>query len=72
MLWPFAARAQQGAMPVMLVRELLPKAELIALLVNPTSPVAEPRTRDAQAAPKALGLKLAVLTKSASSSKPLA
>jgi len=27
-----------------LVRELLPKAELIALLINPTSPVAEPQT----------------------------
>jgi putative tryptophan/tyrosine transport system substrate-binding protein len=44
-----------------LVRELLPKAELIALLVNPTSPVAEPQTRDAQAAARALGFKLIVL-----------
>jgi putative ABC transport system substrate-binding protein len=44
-----------------LVRELLPNAELIALLVNPTSPVAEPQTRDAQAAARALGLKLSVL-----------
>ena|SRR6516165_6082951 len=44
-----------------LVRELLPKAELVALLVNPTSPVAEPQTRDAQAAAGALGLKLSVL-----------
>src|SRR5262245_56332048 len=44
-----------------LVRELLPKAELVALLVNPTSPVAEPQTRDAQAAADALGLKLSVL-----------
>jgi len=44
-----------------LVRELLPKAELIALLVNPTSPVAEPQTQDAQAAARALGLKLIVL-----------
>jgi putative ABC transport system substrate-binding protein len=40
----------------------LPKAELIALLVNPTSPVAEPQTRDAQAAADALGLKLSVLS----------
>jgi putative tryptophan/tyrosine transport system substrate-binding protein len=39
----------------------LPKAELIALLVNPTSPVAEPQTQDAQAAARALGLKLIVL-----------
>jgi ABC-type uncharacterized transport system substrate-binding protein len=44
-----------------LIRELLPKAELIALLVNPSSPVAEPQTRDAQAAAYALGLKLRVL-----------
>ena len=44
-----------------LVRELLPKAELVALLVNPTSPVAEPQTRDAQAAADALGLKLIIL-----------
>jgi putative tryptophan/tyrosine transport system substrate-binding protein len=45
-----------------LVRELLPKAELVALLVNPTSPVAEPQTRDAQAAADSLGLKLSVLS----------
>jgi putative ABC transport system substrate-binding protein len=44
-----------------LVRELLPKAELVALLVNPTSPVAEPQTQDAQNAARALGLKLIVL-----------
>jgi putative tryptophan/tyrosine transport system substrate-binding protein len=45
-----------------LVHELVPKAELIALLVNPTSPVAEPQTQDAQAAARALGLKLSVLS----------
>jgi putative ABC transport system substrate-binding protein len=45
-----------------LMRELLPRAELVALLVNPTSPVAEPQTRDAQAAADALGLKLSVLS----------
>jgi putative tryptophan/tyrosine transport system substrate-binding protein len=45
-----------------LVRELLPKAEVVALLVNPTSPVAEPQTRDAQAAADSLGLKLGVLS----------
>ena len=44
-----------------LMRELLPKAELIALLVNPTSPVAAPQSQDAQAAARALGLKLSVL-----------
>ena len=44
-----------------LMRELLPKAELIAMLVNPTSPVAEPQIRDAQAAARKLSLKLTVL-----------
>src|SRR5262249_11630981 len=44
-----------------LMRELLPKAETIALLVNPTSPVAAPQSQDAQAAARALGLKLSVL-----------
>jgi putative tryptophan/tyrosine transport system substrate-binding protein len=44
-----------------LMRELLPKAKLIALLVNPKSPVAEPQRRDVLAAAQALGLKLAVL-----------
>src|SRR5262245_49604836 len=50
-----------AAKRLQLIRELLPKAELIGLLVNPKSPVAEPQTRDAQAAAQALGLKLAVL-----------
>ena len=45
-----------------LIRELLPKAKLIALLVNPTSPVAEPQMRDAQAAADVLGLKLNILS----------
>ena len=45
-----------------LMHELVPKAELIGLLVNPTSPVAEPQTRDAQAAAHALGLNLRVLS----------
>ena len=44
-----------------LMRDLLPKAELIALLVNPTSPVAEPQIRDAQAPAQKLSLKLSVL-----------
>jgi ABC-type uncharacterized transport system substrate-binding protein len=50
-----------AAKRLQLMRQLLPKAELIALLVNPKSPVAEPQSRDAQAAAQALGLKLAVL-----------
>jgi len=45
-----------------LLHELVPKAELFALLVNPKSPVAEPQTRDAQGAAHALGLKLRVLS----------
>jgi putative tryptophan/tyrosine transport system substrate-binding protein len=45
-----------------LLHDLVPKAELIALLVNPTSPVAEPQTRDAQAAARALGVRLTVLS----------
>jgi putative ABC transport system substrate-binding protein len=44
-----------------LLHDLLPKAELIGLLVNPTSPVAEPQIREAQAAAQALGLKITVL-----------
>jgi putative ABC transport system substrate-binding protein len=48
-----------------LMRDLLPRAELIALLVNPTSPVAEPQVQDAQAAARALGLKLIVLNAAA-------
>jgi len=43
------------------MRELLPKAELIALLVNPKSPVAAPQIRDAQGAAQALGFRLTVL-----------
>jgi putative ABC transport system substrate-binding protein len=50
-----------------LLREVVPKAALIALLVNPKSPVAEPQTRDAQTAASALGLNLAVLTAAAES-----
>jgi putative tryptophan/tyrosine transport system substrate-binding protein len=45
-----------------LLHDLVPKAELIGLLINPTSPVAEPQTRDAQAAASALGVKLTVLS----------
>ena len=45
-----------------LMRDLLPKAELIALLVNPTSPVAEPQIQAAQAAARKLSLKVSVLS----------
>jgi putative ABC transport system substrate-binding protein len=58
-IWNVLAALAQKRMQ--LVRELLPEAQVITLLVNPTSPVAEPQTRDAQAAAQALGLKLNVL-----------
>jgi len=44
-----------------LLREMVPRAALIGLLVNPKSPVAEPQMRDAQQAARALGLGLNVL-----------
>jgi putative ABC transport system substrate-binding protein len=45
-----------------LMHELLPKAGLIGLLVNPASPVAEPQIREAQAAAHVLGVRLTVLS----------
>jgi putative tryptophan/tyrosine transport system substrate-binding protein len=45
-----------------LMHDLLPKAELIGLLVNPASPVAEPQIRELQAAAPLLGVKLTVLS----------
>jgi putative ABC transport system substrate-binding protein len=44
-----------------LLREMVPRAALIALLVNPTSPVAEPQVRDTEAAANVLGVKLTVI-----------
>jgi len=44
-----------------LLHELAPTANIIALLVNPTSPTAETVSRDAQAAARNLGLQLHVL-----------
>jgi putative ABC transport system substrate-binding protein len=41
-----------------LAHELVPTATVVALLVNPTSPVAEKLTRDMQAAARTLGLHL--------------
>ena len=59
-IWMVLAVLAQKRMQ--LIRELLPNAKLIALLVNPTSPVAEPQKRDAQAAADALGLKLNIVS----------
>jgi ABC-type uncharacterized transport system substrate-binding protein len=44
-----------------LVRELLPTATIIAVLVNPTNPNAQAQSRDLQAAAPALGVQLHVL-----------
>ena len=44
-----------------LLRELVPTATIIALLINPTSPTAEVQTRNMQAAARNLGLELHVL-----------
>jgi putative ABC transport system substrate-binding protein len=44
-----------------LLHDLLPKAKLIGLLVNPTSPVAEPQIREAKAAAQTLGVRVTVL-----------
>jgi len=44
-----------------LLRDLLPMATIIAVLVNPTNPDTESRLRDLQAAARTLGLQLRVL-----------
>jgi putative tryptophan/tyrosine transport system substrate-binding protein len=44
-----------------LLHEFVPKATIVALLVNPTSPFAETTSRDLQAASRTLGLQLHVL-----------
>jgi putative tryptophan/tyrosine transport system substrate-binding protein len=44
-----------------LLRELVPGAARVALLVNPTNPNAESFVRDAQAAARAIGLQIQVL-----------
>jgi putative ABC transport system substrate-binding protein len=50
-----------AAKGVEIVHELLPKATLVGFLVNPDDPDTEPRTRGAQTAADALGLKLVVV-----------
>ena len=52
-----------------LLHELVPTASIVALLVNPTDPaITETTTKDVQAAARALGLELHVLTASTESS----
>jgi putative tryptophan/tyrosine transport system substrate-binding protein len=51
-----------GAKRLELLREVVPTATTMALLVNPTSPaLSEPATRDLQAAARALGLNIHIL-----------
>ena len=47
-----------------LLGELVPKASVVAMLVNPTSPDAAPEIRDVQGAAQAKGLQLRILTAS--------
>jgi putative ABC transport system substrate-binding protein len=44
-----------------IVRELVPKVKLVAILHNPTSPDAVPEIRDVQAAAQAMGIELRIL-----------
>ena len=53
-----------GAKRLELVSEVVPGATVLALLVNPSNPNAEPDTRDLQTAAQALGRRLIVLTAS--------
>lgn len=50
-----------GAKRLELLRELVPAANVIALLVNPTNPVAKAETKDMQDAARALGRQTLVL-----------
>ena len=52
---------KSGPKRLELLRELVPTATTIALLVNPTNPYAEAQSRDLQAAARTLGLQLYVL-----------
>src|SRR5262249_37263622 len=50
-----------GPKRIELLRELVPTATVFALLVNPTTPIAERLSRDLQAAAHTLGLTLHIL-----------
>jgi putative ABC transport system substrate-binding protein len=52
-----------------LLHEMVPSATVVGFLINPTNPASESQTRDVQAAARALGLELPVL--SASSEKDI-
>ena len=51
---------QLGAKKLQLLHDAVPKARVLALLVNPTNPNAEPDAKDVQMAADALGLELRV------------
>jgi putative ABC transport system substrate-binding protein len=55
---------QLFAKRLQLLHEIAPKAAVLALLINPNNPNAEPDTKDAQAAAHAVGLNIQVLTAS--------
>ena len=59
--------ADLGAKRLNLLRELLPRAAVVGLLVNPNYPSALPETRDVQASAQALGLEVSILNASAES-----
>jgi putative ABC transport system substrate-binding protein len=56
--------APLGQKRLEIVRELAPKATVVAMLVNPVSPDAVPEIRDVQAAAQAIGLQLKMFTAS--------
>ena len=58
--------SEVGPKRLQLLYELVPRAAIVALLVNPTNPdLAEPATKDLQAAARTLGVQLHVLHASA-------
>ena len=59
--------ADLGPKRLNLLRELLPGAAVVGLLVNPNYPSALPETRDVQASAKALGVEVSILNASAES-----
>ena len=59
--------AELAAKRLQLVRELVPAAGVVALLVNPTNPASDPVTRSLQDAARSLGLRARVLRASTAS-----